>query len=253
MNIIKVNITVCFDNSENTGIAHGGIDLVKEIQLTEEQFEYLCEEDRALGRKRRAEFQNLREDFQAMAKELVLPYTNFFHQQLVAEGTDDAAARAVIDNAYCCVSLWGPYFDNKDEEPRDEQLETLLEQVQANGEAFSDVYERIPEMLAEGNVDDALAMMNEMAEETIEVPAEGGNITVAKIPTFTTFSGLVIDLIALAQKDDGTTAFYVVEKDDDNYWLEHVTADGIASLGPLWKEERPTMQQVAEEVMKVKG
>lgn len=252
MNTIKVNITLCFDNSKNTGIAHGGIDLVKEIQLTDEQFEYLCEEDRALGRKRRAEFQNLREDFQAMAKELVLPYTNFFHQQLVAEGTDDAAARAVIDNAYCCVSLWGPYFDNKDEEPRDEQLETLLEQVRANGEAFSDVYERIPEMLAEGNVDDALAMLNEMAEETIEVPAEGGNITVAKIPTFTTFSGLVIDLIALSQKD-GKAAFYVVEKDDDNYWLEHVTADGIASLGPLWKEERPTMQQVAEEVMKVKG
>lgn len=253
MNIIKVNITICFDNSKNTGIAHGGIDLVKEILLTDEQYEYLREEDRALGRKRRAEFQNLREDFQAMAKELVLPYTNFFHQQLVAEGTDDAAARAVIDNAYCCVSLWGPYFDNKDEEPRDEQLETLLEQVRANGEAFSDIYERIPKRLAEGNVDDALAMMNEMAEETIEVPAEGGNITVAKIPTFTTFSGLVIDLISLAQKDDGTTAFYVVEKDDDNYWLEHVTADGIASLGPLWKEERPTMQQVAEEVMKVKG
>lgn len=253
MNTIKVNITVCFDNSENTGIAHGGIDLLKEILLTDEQFEYLCEEDRALGRKRRAEFQNLREDFQAMAKELVLPYTNFFYQQLVAEGTDDAAARAVIDNAYSCVSLWGPYFDNKDEEPRDEQLEALLEQVRANGEAFSDVYERIPEMLAEGDVEGTLAMMNEMAEETIEVPAEGGNITVAKIPTLTTYSGLVVDLIALAQKDDGTTAFYVVEKDDDNYWLEHVTADGIASLGPLWKEERPTMQQVAEEVMKVKG
>lgn len=252
MNTIKVNITVCFDNSENTGITHGGIDIFKEIQVTDEQFAYLAEADRALGRKRRAEFQNLREDFRDMAKLLVLPYTNFFHQQLVAEGTDDAAARAVIDNAYCCVSLWGPYFDNKDEEPRDEQLETLLEQVQANGEAFSNVYERIPEMLAEGNVDDALAMIKEMAEETIEVPAEGGNITVAKIPTFTTFSGLVIDLIALSQKD-GKAAFYVVEKDDDNYWLEHLTADGIASLGPLWKEERPTMQQVAEEVMKVKG
>lgn len=250
MNTIKVNITVCFDNSENTGIDHGGIDLVKEIQLTDEQFEYLHKADAALGRKRRAEFQDLREDFQDMAKGLVRPYTNFFHQQLVAEGTDDAAARAVIDKAYSCVSLWGPYFDNKDEEPRDEQLETLLEQVRPNGEAFSDVYERIPEMLAEGDVDDALAMMKEMAEETIEVPAEGGNITVAKIPTFTTFSGLVIDLIAMVQKDDGTTAFYVVEKDDDNYWLEHVTADGIASLGPLW-QERPTMQQVAEEVMKV--
>lgn len=253
MNTIKVNITVCFDNSEHIGIDHGGIDLVKEIQLTDEQFEYLRKADAALGRKRRAEFQDLRQDFQDMAKELVLPYTNFFHQQLVAEGTDDAAARAVIDKAYSCVSLWGPYFDNKDEEPRDEQLEALLEQVQANGEAFSDVYERIPEMLAEGDVDDALAMMKEMTEETIEVPAEGGNITVAKIPTFTTFSGLVIDLIALAQKDDGTTAFYVVEKDDDNYWLEHLTADGIVSLGPRWKEERPTMQQVAEEVMKVKG
>lgn len=253
MNTIKVNITVCIENSKNTGIAHGGIDIFKEIQVTDEQFAYLAEADRALGRKRRAEFQDLREDFQAMAKELVLPYTNFFYQQLVAEGTDDAAARAVIDTAYSCVSLWGPYFDNKDEEPRDQQLETLLEQVQANGEAFSDVYERIPEMLAEENVDDALAMIKEMAEETIEVPAEGGNITVAKIPTFTTFSGLVIDLIALAQKDDGTTAFYVVEKDDDNYWLEHVTADGIASLGPLWKEERPTMQQVAEEVKGLKG
>lgn len=251
MNTIKVNITVCFDNSENTGIAHGGIDIFKEIQVTDEQFAYLAEVDRALGRKRRAEFQNLREDFQAMAKELVLPYTNFFHQQLVAEGTDDAAARAVIDKAYSCVSLWGPYFDNKDDKPRDEQLEALLEQVQANGEAFSDVYEQIPEMLAEGNVDDALAMMNEMAEDTIEVHAEGSIITVAKIPTLTTYSGLVVDLIALAQKD-GKAAFYVVEKDDDNYWLEHVTADGIASLGPLWKEERPTMQQVADEVKSLK-
>lgn len=252
MKTIKVNITVCFDNSENTGIAHGGIDLVKEIQLTDEQFEYLRKADAELGRKRRAEFQDLRQDFQDMAKELVLPYTNFFHQQLVTEGTDDAAARAVIDIAYSCVSLWGPYFDNKDDKPRDEQLEALLEQVQANGEAFSDVYEQIPEMLAEGNVDDALAMMNEMAEDTIEVHAEGSIITVAKIPTLTTYSGLVVDLIALAQKD-GKAAFYVVEKDDDNYWLEHVTADGIASLGPLWKEERPAMQQVAEEVMKVKG
>ena len=250
MNTIKVNITVCIENSENTGITHGGIDIFKEILVTDEQFAYLAEVDKALGRKRRAEFQDLRQDFQDMAKVLVLPYTNFFYQQLVAEGTDDAAARAVIDTAYSCVSLWGPYFDNKDEEPRDEQLETLLEQVQANGEAFSDVYERIPEMLAEGNVDDALAMIKEMAEETIEVPAEGGNITVAKIPTFTTFSGLVVDLIVLSQKD-GKAAFYVVEKDDDNYWLEHITADGIASLGPLWKEERPTMQQVAEEVIKV--
>lgn len=245
MNTIKVNITVCFDNSENTGITHGAIDIFKEIQVTDEQFAYLAEVDRALGRKRRAEFQGLREDFQDMAKELVLPYTNFFHQQLVAEGTDDAAARAVIDKADCSVSLWGRYFDD-DEESWDELLESLKEDTD------SKVYERIPEMLAEGNVEEALAMIKEMAEETIEVPAEGGNITVAKCPTFTTFSGLVVDLIALSQKD-GKAAFYVVEKDDDNYWLEHVTADGIASLGPLWKEERPTMQQVAEEVMKVKG
>lgn len=246
MNTIKVNITVCFDNSENTGITHGAIDIFKEIQVTDEQFAYLAEVDRALGRKRRAEFQNLREDFQDMAKLLVLPYTNFFHKQLVAEGTDDAAARAVIDKADCSVSLWGRYFDD-DEESWDELLESLKEDTD------SKVYERIPEMLAEGNVEEALAMIKEMAEETIEVPAEGGNITVAKIPTFTTFSGLVIDLIALSRKDDGTTAFYVVEKDDDNYWLEHVTADGIASLGPLWKEERPTMQQVAEEVKGLKG
>lgn len=142
--------------------------------------------------------------------------------------------------------------DDDDDDDNNELWEGLRKMRDAAFRKFSykKIYEQIPVMLADGKVEEARGWLKEKAEDTYEVTTDGYNIFVARIPSATTPSGLVITHLALAVKD-GEAAYYTVEEDEGSYYLDRIHTDCHTTLGIQWGAP-PTTQQVAERIGELK-
>lgn len=114
--------------------------------------------------------------------------------------------------------------------------------------SYNDIYKKIPEALGKGQTESAMSMFEAMADVMHQTELDDGDIFVARIPHFTTASGLQIDYLALVIRDDKSPMYFTVEKDGEDYFLDLIRTNSHSTLGLTWRSNEPTMEMVAEKL-----
>lgn len=134
----------------------------------------------------------------------------------------------------------------------------VSEELQGNmlaafhGVTHHNVYAEIPFMLHAGLTSSAEALLKKMAVDTLDFTTDGGKrIIVAKIPELTSEAGFVACILALTFEGNAGK-YYIVELDDDQYFLDQMEHGCHKTYGARWTE-LPTLQQVTEEIIGLNG
>lgn len=106
MHTIRVKVDIdcsAFMPEEVKGLATTSFYMTYNIDLTDEQWDYLCKEEETIAFYEDVDLSNLRADFQEMADRLTQPYIDFIYQQFLASGAHPANIERYLESMECTV------------------------------------------------------------------------------------------------------------------------------------------------------
>ena len=261
MHIVKVNVTIdcsAFRSDCATGLATFLAEATHHVEISDEQYDYLCREEEALGIFDEADLWDLRPDFQQIADRLSKPYTGFIYQQLLDSGDHPANIERYLECMECSVRHERELCNDDDDIPdeffnvdfyRQEREWRAMTDEAAEGHrlpSYDAIYRVVPQMLAARMEESARTVLTQMADESYSLDTPLGTVLVVRIPAYATPSGLIVEYLALARQSE-RLAYFTIENDEGLYFLDAIQPERHSTLGVQWATQ-PTMQQIAERI-----
>lgn len=263
MHTIRVKADIdcsAFMPEEVNGLATTSFYMTYNIDLTDEQWEYLSKEEEAKAFFEDVDFWDLRADFQEMADRLTQPYINFIYQQFLASGAHPANIERYLECMECTVCHDRDDDDddclnelcNEDSYLEDEADVLGLEDFVAlpRVASYDDIYRTMPQIVASREEMKARNFLISVATEgTTMLSTSLGHVIVVRIPACITPSGLIVEYLALARQGEHL-AYFTIENDEGEYFLDEIQPERHSTFGVQWTTP-PTMQQIAERIQEI--